>query len=72
MNILVFADGAISKFAYEEHNMIACETKCYKSQIKEYPNPRSSEGIRALAMYRGSTVGIEYAECFMTVRNIII
>ncbi len=46
--------------------------KCYESQIKEYPNPRSIEGIKALSMYRGSTVGVEYAECFMTVRNIII
>lgn len=44
----------------------------YQSQIKDYPNPRSSEGIKALAMYRGSTVGVEYAECFMTVRNIVI
>lgn len=46
--------------------------QCYQSQIKEYPNPRSAEGIRALAMYRGSTVGVKYAESFMTVRNIII
>ena len=45
--------------------------KCYDSQIKDYPNPRSSEGIKALAMYRGSTVSVQYAECFMTVRNII-
>ena len=45
--------------------------QCYQSQIKEYPNPRSSEGIRALAMYRGSTVGVHYAECFMTIRNIV-
>lgn len=44
---------------------------CYVSQIKEYPNPRSNDGIKALAMYRGSTVSVHYAECFMTVRNII-
>lgn len=44
---------------------------CYASQIKEYPNPRSNDGIKALAMYRGSTVSVQYAECFMTVRNII-
>lgn len=44
---------------------------CYQSQLKEYPNPRSAEGIKALAMYRGSTVGVEYAESFMTIRNII-
>ena len=45
--------------------------ECYQTQIKKYPNPRSSEGIRALAMYRGSTVNVQYAESFMLVRNII-
>ena len=33
---------------------------CYASQIKEYPNPRSNDGIKALAMYRGSTVSVHY------------
>ena len=46
--------------------------KCYKSQLKDYPNPRSEESIRALAMYRGSTVSLHYAEAFMLIRNIII
>ncbi len=45
--------------------------KCYQSQIKEYPNPRSPEAIRALAMYRGSTVSVAYAESFMLIRNIV-
>ena len=45
--------------------------QCYQTQIKEYPNPRSAEGIRALAMYRGSTVGCHYAEAFMMIRNVI-
>lgn len=45
--------------------------KCYMSQIKKYPNPRSIEGIKILAMYRGSTVNIRFAESFMLVRNII-
>lgn len=45
--------------------------QCYKSQIKEYPNPRSVDSIKALAMYRGSTISCDYAESFMLVRNII-
>ena len=45
--------------------------ECYQTQIKEYPNPRSAMGIRALAMYRGSTVGYAYAEAFMLVRNLV-
>lgn len=32
--------------------------RIFRSQIAEYPNPRSVEAINALAMYRGSTVNI--------------
>lgn len=42
----------------------------YQSQIKAYPHPRSIESIRALAMYRGSTIGVQFAESFMLVRKI--
>ena len=42
----------------------------YKNQICEYPNPRSAEGIKALAMHRGSTVSVNYAEAFMLIREI--
>lgn len=41
-----------------------------KSQICEFPNPRSIEAIRALAMLRGSTISREYAEAFMLIRDI--
>ncbi|MDO5147059.1 MAG: PIG-L deacetylase family protein [Eubacteriales bacterium] len=43
----------------------------YQSQVKEYPHPRSMQAMRALAEYRGSTVGVHYAEAFMCVRRII-
>lgn len=43
---------------------------CFKSQLKEFPNPRSLETIEALAKFRGSTVGFERAEAFMTIRRI--
>lgn len=42
----------------------------YKSQIAEFPNPRSIEAIKALAMLRGSTISREYAEAFMLIRDI--
>lgn len=45
--------------------------KCYKSQILQYPHPRSIESIIALAQYRGATVGVEYAESFVLVRKVI-
>lgn len=42
----------------------------YKNQICAFPNPRSAEGIKALAMLRGSTISKEYAESFMLIREI--
>lgn len=44
--------------------------KCYKSQLREFPNLRSLKAINALANYRGSTVGFIHAEAFMTIRVI--
>lgn len=44
--------------------------QCYKSQLKDYPHPRSIDAIEALAKYRGSTVGVKYAESFMLIRSI--
>ncbi len=44
--------------------------KCYESQIRNFPNPRSEKSLEALANYRGSTVGVEYAEAFMIIRII--
>lgn len=41
---------------------------CYKSQLREPPNPRSLKTIEALANLRGSSVGLTYAEAFMTMR----
>lgn len=41
---------------------------CYESQICDFPHPRSTEAMRALATLRGTTVGIQYAEGFMLVR----
>jgi LmbE family N-acetylglucosaminyl deacetylase len=42
----------------------------FKSQLKEFPNPRSLETIEALAKFRGATVGFDRAEAFMTIRRI--
>ncbi len=44
--------------------------KCYKSQLRDFPNPRSLKSIEALANLRGSTVGFTHAEAFMTIRVI--
>mgnify|MGYP001386002820 CR=1 FL=1 len=38
--------------------------KIYKSEIGDFPFPRSEKAIRALARLRGSTSGFNYAEAF--------
>jgi LmbE family N-acetylglucosaminyl deacetylase len=42
----------------------------YKSEVREYPHPRSKEGIKILAKYRGLECGKEYAEAFELIREI--
>ena len=42
--------------------------KCYSSELKEFPHPRSLEAIEALAKKRGSEVGVRAAEAFAVVR----
>ena len=44
--------------------------QCYKSEICEYPHPRSLEGIRILAQRRGLEVGLKFAEAFCLIREI--
>lgn len=44
---------------------------CYKSQLKDFPHPRSLKAIEALSEYRGSTICVRNAECFMLLRNIL-
>jgi LmbE family N-acetylglucosaminyl deacetylase len=44
---------------------------CYKTQLREYPHPRSLEGLRVLAAERGLSVGLKAAECFQLVREVI-
>ncbi len=42
----------------------------YQSQIREFPDARSLEGVEALAKFRGCSVGIAAAEAFILVRKI--
>lgn len=43
---------------------------CYKSEMREYPHPRSLKGIRLNAECRGMKCGMEYAEAFELVRRL--
>lgn len=42
----------------------------YKTEVQQFPLPRSLESIRALARFRGATVAVDYAEAFMLLREV--
>lgn len=43
---------------------------CYAGEMREWPHPRSAEGVRALARWRGTQSGCDAAEAFMLVRRV--
>jgi hypothetical protein len=43
----------------------------YKSEIMNFPHPRSIKAIESLAMLRGTESGLKKAEAFQLIRNII-
>jgi len=44
--------------------------KCYKSQISDFPGPRSVEAVEALAKFRGTQAGFGYGEGFHIIRMV--
>lgn len=42
----------------------------YETELQPFPLPRSTDTIRALARFRGATMGLEYAEAFMLIREL--
>jgi len=45
--------------------------KKYVTETREFPHPRSSQAISAIAKRRGSCVGVDFAEAFMVIRIIV-
>lgn len=43
----------------------------YKTEIRDFPHPRSIEGIRVKAMYNGMKSGFEFAEAFILERDLL-
>ncbi len=43
----------------------------YLSELREFPHPRSLEGVEVKARQRGMEVGLEYAEAFELVRRVV-
>ena len=44
--------------------------KIYESELGEHPFPRSLKNIEALAVFRGASVGVDYAEAFQLIKYI--
>ncbi len=38
--------------------------RCYKSQISDFPGPRSTETVEVLTNFRGTQAGFGYSENF--------
>ncbi|MBI3290799.1 PIG-L family deacetylase [Candidatus Falkowbacteria bacterium] len=64
-----------SMFAPTEYNDISefidqkiKALRIYQDELKNYPHPRSIEGVKILAQYRGIEVGYKYAEAFQVIR----
>jgi N-acetylglucosamine malate deacetylase 1 len=43
---------------------------CFETERRDYPHPRSDRALRAHAEFYGATIGCEFAEPFVLVRNI--
>ena len=44
--------------------------KCYQSEIQDFPHPRSEESLVSRAKFRGSSVGLKFAESLVILRKI--
>ncbi|MCF8317577.1 MAG: PIG-L family deacetylase [Haliscomenobacter sp.] len=56
----------ISLFIEQKLNIM----EIFESELGAHPFPRSLENIRALAHYRGATVGVQFAEAFQLLKFI--
>jgi hypothetical protein len=43
--------------------------RCYETEKRHYPHPRSEKAIKILAQKREIEIGFEYAEAFIILRN---
>ena len=43
----------------------------YAAELRDWPHPRSRQGVEHLARWRGATVGCEAAEAFMLARCLV-
>lgn len=44
--------------------------ECYQGELRDWPHPRSAQGLEALGRWRGSQMGLAAAEAFKLIRRI--
>ena len=44
---------------------------CYRSELRDFPHPRSLQGVETLARLRGMTCGFAAAEAFAVLREVV-
>ena len=44
--------------------------RAYSGEMRQFPHPRSLENVISLGKFRGSTVGLKFAEAFRIIRSI--
>jgi len=64
----VFAPNYFEEISEEDLSRKWHALGMYDGEMRNYPFPRSNEGVRALSMNRGMQVGLPYAEAFHLVR----
>lgn len=59
---------------YDISNYLTVKLKAmseYESELKNYPHPRSLDGLKLISQYWGMRTGFEYAEAFKNVRILV-
>ncbi len=65
-----FVPNRFVTFSEEEFALKLQAMSVFRSQLQEFPSPRSLESLEALAKYRGTIVSSLRAEAFMVMREI--
>lgn len=65
-----FAPNYYAALTDEDMQIKLGAMRAYKSEIRDYPHPRSLETLEALAKLRGSEAGQITAEAFMLIREV--
>lgn len=56
----------VSKFIDKKIELL----KIYKNELRPWPHSRSLRSIKNLALYRGSQIGVKFAEAFVVLREV--